>query len=187
MEVCGIHVLQSALGWSASYAIVDFYKVKANSFQKTSQRLAPGIRVGPSRIDGKGCFATVTFAQDEKIAEYVGERISLAEAECRRRAPGKKCLCDVDLEWSVDGRHGGNGTQYVNHSCEPNSYLVVSKGRLFLHALREIVLGEEITTDYFYELKLDETECRCRMATCREILSRPGIQNHVVTVPQIVQ
>ena len=141
-----------------------------------NQSLAPGIRVARSRIDGKGCFATVKFCQDEKIAEYVGERISLAEAECRRRAPGKKCICDVDSEWSIDGNHGGNGTQYINHSCEPNSYVVISEGRVFLHALREINPGEEITTDYLYEVKLDETECRCRTATCRETFSQWGSQ-----------
>jgi uncharacterized protein len=132
------------------------------------QSLAPGISVAPSRIDGKGCFATAKFCQDQQIAEYVGERISLAEAERRRRAPGKISICDVNSEWSIDGSRGGNGTEYVNHSCEPNSYLVISEGRVFLHALREIIPGEEITTDYFYELKLEETECSCRMVTCLE-------------------
>ena len=133
-----------------------------------NQSLAPGIGVARSRIDGNGCFATAKFCQDQQIAEYIGERISLAEAERRRRAPGKKSICDVDPEWSIDGSRGGNGTQYVNHSCEPNSYLVISEGRVFLHALREIIPGEEITIDYLYELKLDEVECRCRMATCLE-------------------
>jgi SET domain-containing protein len=140
-----------------------------------NQGMAPGIGVARSRIDGKGCFATVKFCRDQQIAEYIGERISLAEAERRRLAPGKKSICDVDSEWSIDGSGGGNGTQYVNHSCEPNSYLVISEGRVFLHALREIIPGEEITTDYLYELKLDETECRCRMATCLETLNQAGI------------
>jgi uncharacterized protein len=140
-----------------------------------NQSLAPGIGVARSRIDGKGCFATAKFCRDQQIAEYIGEKISLAEAERRRRAPGKKSICDVDSQWSIDGRRGGNGTQYVNHSCEPNSYLVISEGRAFLHALREIIPGEEITTDYLYELKLDETECRCRMVTCLETPNRAGI------------
>jgi SET domain-containing protein len=140
-----------------------------------NQSLAPGIGVARSKIDGKGCFATVKFCRDQQIAEYIGERISLAEAERRRLAPGKKSICDVDSEWSIDGSGGGNGTQYVNHSCEPNSYLVISEGRVFLHALREIIPGEEITIDYLYELKLDETECRCRMATCLETLNQAGI------------
>src|SRR5712691_739990 len=119
--------------------------------------LAPGLRVAKSSIEGEGCFAAIYFCENQRIAEYVGERISFAEAECRRRAAGKKCICDVDREWSIDGSRGGNGTQYINHSCDPNSYLVVSRSRVFLHALREIIPGEEITTDYLYEMGLDRT------------------------------
>lgn len=160
----------------AAVSIVAEVKAIASADER---KLRTGILVGPSRIDGKGCFATVKFFQDEKIAEYVGERISLAEAEDRRRAPGKKCICDVDSEWSIDGSHGGNGTQYVNHSCEPNSYVVISEGRVFLYALREINPGEEITTDYLYEVKLDEPECRCGTTTCPETISRAWIRSPV--------
>jgi uncharacterized protein len=135
---------------------------------KAKRKLAHGLRVAKSSIDGKGCFATVHFCQNEQIAEYVGERISFTEAECRRRAPGKKCICDVDHEWSIDGSRGGNGTQYTNHSCDPNSYLVVSGERVFLHALREIIPGEEITADYQYEMGLDGTRCNCQTVSCLE-------------------
>lgn len=129
------------------------------------QKLAPGLRVAKSRIDSLGCFAVVYFRQNQKIAEFVGERIAFAEAERRRSTPGKKCIC-VDPEWSIDGSCGGNGTQYVNHSCEPNSYLIISQGQVFLHALREIILGEEITTDYLFELVLERTQCNCQTASC---------------------
>lgn len=135
--------------------------------------LAPGLRVAKSRIDGEGCFAATCFSHDERIAEYVGEKITFAEAELRQRAPGKKCVCDIDKEWSIDGSSGGNGTQYINHSCDPNAYLVVSEGRLFLHALRDITPAEEITAEYLYELELDQTQCRCQTADCVEN-NRPG-------------
>ena len=133
-----------------------------------NQKLAPGLRVGKSRIDGKGCFAAAGFRQDQPIAEYVGERITPAEAERRQRAPGKKCVCDIDKEWSIDGSRGGNGTQYVNHSCEPNASLVVAHGRLFLRALRDITPAEEITVEYLYELELGEVTCRCQTSVCVE-------------------
>ena len=127
---------------------------------------APGLRIAKSRIDGHGCFAAVRFRKHQRIAEYVGERISVAEAARRQSVPGKKRVCDVDLEWSIDGSHGGNGTQYVNHSCEPNAQLTVTNGRLFLYATRGINPGEEITAEYLYELRLDDAECRCQTATC---------------------
>ncbi|HKZ77424.1 MAG TPA: SET domain-containing protein-lysine N-methyltransferase [Pyrinomonadaceae bacterium] len=136
-----------------------------------NSRLAFGLTVARSKIHGKGCFATIPFRQNQQIAEYVGERISLAEAERRRRASRKQHICDVDGEWAIDGNRGGNGTQYVNHSCEPNSYVRVSEGRIFLHALREIAPGEEITTNYLYELSSDQIKCRCLTAACGETVS----------------
>lgn len=139
-----------------------------------TERLAFGLAIGKSRIHGKGCFAAIPFHQNQRIAEYEGERISLAEAERRRCAIGEQCICDVDSDWAIDGSQGGNGTQYVNHSCRPNSYVIVSEKRIFIYALREIVSGEEITTDYLYELYADRTTCRCRTATCDETKGLAG-------------
>ena len=131
-----------------------------------NQVVAEGLRVAKSRIDGKGCFAAVPFCCDEKIAEYVGERISFAEAERRQLTPGKKCIFDVNPNWSIDGSRGGNGTQHINHSCDPNAYPVVSRGRILFYALREIAPDEEITADYLYELEMDKKRCHCGEALC---------------------
>jgi SET domain-containing protein len=136
-----------------------------------NQRLAFGLTVATSRIHGKGCFAIVPFRQNPQIAEYVGERISMAEAARRRCVAGEKCICDVDAQWAIDGSRSGNGTQYVNHSCQPNSHVIVLRGQIFLHALREIAAGEEITTDYLYELGLDGTRCNCQTDSCRKTIS----------------
>jgi len=136
--------------------------------REIDHRTAPGLRVAKSSIDGRGCFAAVNFRKGEFLAEYVGKRITCAEAEQRQLAPGKKFVCDVDQEWSIDGSLGGNGTQYINHSCDPNAYLIISQGRLFLHALRDINSAEEITAEYWYELELDKRACSCRTAACVE-------------------
>ena len=139
-----------------------------------NQRLAIGLSLAKSKIHGKGCFATTAFDQHQQIAEYVGERISSAEAERRRCAQGKQCICDVDSEWSIDGSRGGNGSQCINHSCQPNAYVIVSEQRIFIHALREIAPGEEITVDYRYELYSDQIKCSCQMDVCDEPTSRAG-------------
>jgi hypothetical protein len=72
-----------------------------------NQRLARGLTVARSKIHGKGCFAAILFHESQQIAEYVGERISMAEAERRRCAPAEQCICDVDTEWAIDGSRGG--------------------------------------------------------------------------------
>jgi SET domain-containing protein len=108
----------------------------------------------------------VPFRRNQQIAEYVGERISMAEAVRRRRAAGERCICDIDGQWAIDGSRGGNGTQYINHSCQPNAHVIISRGRIFLYALRDIAPGEEITTDYLYELRLEKAKCRCGTSSC---------------------
>ena len=140
-----------------------------------NQRLVRELTVARSKIHGKGCFAAILFRQNQQIAEYVGERISMAEAERRRCAPAEQCICDVDTEWAIDGSRGGNGTQYINHSCQQNAYVIVLRERIYLYALREIAPGEEITTDYLYELGLEGTCCKCRTLSCRETINLAGI------------
>jgi SET domain-containing protein len=128
--------------------------------------VAPGLRISRSPIEGQGCFAAVRFHRHQLIAEYVGEKITVTEAERRRCEPGPKSICDVDLEWSIDGRSGGNGTEYINHSCNPSCCLVVLRDRIFLYARRDIAPGEEITADYLYELELEGRKCRCGSFVC---------------------
>lgn len=137
-------------------------------------RLAHGLTVRKSPINGKGCFATVFFPGARKIADYAGERISNAEA--RRRA-GRRVLriCAINNRWSIDGSRGGNGTHYINHSCTPNAYMKSHYGRMQFYALRDILPGEEITVDYQSTLHPDTKRCSCGTLRCR------GTINNVIS------
>jgi SET domain-containing protein len=129
-------------------------------------KLAPGLAVKKSHINGKGCFATVRFARGKKIAEYTGELIS--DAEANRRAHRRVLrICAIDYDWSLDGSRGGNGTHYMNHSCEPNCYMKILYGHIQFYALRDILPGEEITIDYQTTLHSDKKRCHCGAKTCR--------------------
>jgi uncharacterized protein len=133
--------------------------------------LAPGLAVDKSQIQGKGCFASEHFRRWRKIAEYTGERISNAEAH--RRAHRRRLrICAIDDQWSLDGSRGGNGTHYINHSCEPNSYMKVLYGHILFFALRDIKAGEEITVDYDSTLHSDKKRCICGAARCRGTINR---------------
>lgn len=133
--------------------------------------LAHGLAIKESKINGKGCFATVRFPRGRKIAEYTGERISSREAK-RRAHRAKLRICDIDGRWSIDGSRGGNGTHYINHSCEPNSYMKIIYGHILFYALRDILPGEEITIDYVETLHSDRKRCRCGAQTCRGTINR---------------
>jgi cyanophycin synthetase len=62
--------------------------------------------------------------------------------------------------------------KYLNHSCDPNCGILIRRGvkRLEIHALRDIVAGEELTLDYetFEEAFEAMTgPCLCRSPKCR--------------------
>ena len=135
-------------------------------------KLAHGLAIRGSHINGKGCFATIHFARGRKIAEYTGERISDREAKRRAGGRAKLRICDIDGRWSLDGSHGGNGTHYINHSCEPNSYMKIIYGHILFYALRDISPGEEITIDYVETLHSDQKRCRCGAQTCRGTINK---------------
>ena len=130
-------------------------------------KLADGLTIGKSRINGQGCFATRAFFRGKKIAEYTGERIPDLEAQKRARNRRVLRICDIDGNWSLDGARGGNGTHYINHSCQPNAYMRTLYGHVLFFALRDIEAGDEITIDYEQTLHPDSKRCHCGAKTCR--------------------
>ena len=135
-------------------------------------KLAYGLTIQKSEINGKGCFATTSFARGKKIAEYTGERIP--DLEARKRARNRRILriCDIDGRWSLDGARGGNGTHYINHSCQPNAYMRTVYGHVLFFAIRDIRPGEEITIDYEQTLHPDSKLCRCGAKNCRGTINK---------------
>ena len=136
-------------------------------------QLAPGLAIRKSAIEGKGCFAVKPFIGRKKIAEYTGEKISNAEAK-RRAHRTKLRICEINNRWSLDGSRGGNGTHYINHSCEPNAFMKILYDHILFIALRDIQPGEEITIDYESTLHSDEKRCICGASTCRGTINRPS-------------
>jgi SET domain-containing protein len=133
-----------------------------------SEKLARGLAVRESAIDGLGCFAAKRFAKDEFIAEYTGERINHGEAMRRMRGQARTRITELAPDCYIDGSVGGNGTQYINHSCEPNADALIVDGRISIIPLQNIAPGEEITVDYLNSFDEDRTVCRCRSASCKE-------------------
>lgn len=138
---------------------------------RKQSELAEGIEVRPSRIDGKGCYATAPFKRRRKVAELAGERVSRVEAARRMRGKRRLHICAIDSYWGVDSSRGGNGTQYINHCCEPNAFMRVVSRRIIIFALRDIEPGEEITLDYGETYHPDTYRCRCGAPSCRGTLN----------------
>ena len=134
-------------------------------------KLDPGLEIRNSPIEGRGCFSKTRFVRGRKIAEYTGERITNAEAN-RRAGRRRLRICAINDRWSLDGSKGGNGTHYINHSCEPNSYMKILCGHILFMALRDIEAGEEITIDYESTLHSNNKRCTCGSASCRGTINK---------------
>ncbi len=123
------------------------------------------LYVGPSPITGRGLFAGCRIARRAKIGEFEGEVVTIAEA--RRRAAGLAVVAIVELDRkAIDARGMRTGFRFINHSCEPNTFMRRTKDRAEFYALRDIARGEELTVDYRPSHHDGRLRCRCGAARC---------------------
>jgi uncharacterized protein len=145
---------------------------------------APLVAVRDSGIHGTGVFALRRIPKGMRIIEYVGERVSHAEAD--RRYEGKEVSDNHTFLFIVDGRTvvdagvGGNEARFINHSCAPNCETVIEERRIFIDAIRTIEPGEELSYDYQIQREADDPPdiedifgCRCGAPGCRGTMLAP--------------
>lgn len=142
------------------------------------------LRVQNSKVHGKGVFATRPIARGERVIEYKGEIISAREAENRHPHdplhPNHTFFFQREDGKVIDGGVHGNSARWINHACTPNCETHEENGRIFIHALRPIEPGEEITYDYGLVLDMRYTQkvkaeyaCLCGSPKCRGTLLAP--------------
>jgi SET domain-containing protein len=57
---------------------------------------------------------------------------------------------------------------FINHSCDPNCESDNVGGRVFITAIRDIAVGEELTYEYnLYDSDDDDGDCYCGAGKCR--------------------
>lgn len=145
---------------------------------------APLYVVRRSRIHGNGVYASREIPKGTRIVEYLGERISHAQADRRYEAKGQDdghtFLFVVSSKVVIDAGVDGNDARFINHSCDPNCETVIEGGRVFIEAVRDIRKGEEL--GYEYGLTWESTDdpdelanyaCRCGAAKCRGSMLDP--------------
>jgi uncharacterized protein len=143
-----------------------------------SEATGPLIRVRRSKIHGSGVFALCAIPRGTRVIEYVGERVSHAEADRRyEHRPVNDAhtfLFIVDGRTVVDAGVGGNESRFINHSCKPNCETEVTRGRIWVRARRRILPGEELSYDYCIGRDADDPpdvddifRCRCGAPRCR--------------------
>jgi len=134
------------------------------------------LQIRRSRIHGRGVFAREIIPPRKVIIEYAGDRITYREMMRRfvkRGRPRRICFARLDKRWIIDGLNG-NGSEYINHSCEPNMHHWRPRGHIFLCSRRPIVPGEELTFDYRLSPALGRVPCHCGAKKCRGQMNRPA-------------
>ena len=145
---------------------------------KRAARRAPMTEVRYSSIHGVGVFARRSIRKGSAIMEYMGERISHAQADARYadKADGDNhtFLFTVDSRTVIDGGAGGNEARFINHGCEPNCASTIRDKRIFIGAIRTVRAGEELFYDYQIRRDADDARnvdavfaCRCGAKHCR--------------------
>lgn len=113
---------------------------------------------------GLGLYAQEAIPKGACIIEYIGRPVTEEEAD---RDQGKY-LFEIGKNKTIDGNIKENIARYINHSCRPNCEADGPTGRVFILALRNIKLGEELNYDYgkeYFDRHIKPKGCRC--SKCR--------------------
>ncbi|HEX7140584.1 MAG TPA: SET domain-containing protein-lysine N-methyltransferase [Vicinamibacterales bacterium] len=124
-----------------------------------------------SKIQGWGVFATETIPKNKRIVHYAGEKISNQESLRRERRyikQGHIWCFKVTNRTVIDAGVGGNAARYINHACNPNAYVDIVDGVIWIRAARKIRRGEEITYHYHTDGE-GLIKCRCH-PRCQKLL-----------------
>jgi hypothetical protein len=122
--------------------------------------------IATSPIQGRGAFALVPMARGERVAEYVGQKISKQESLLRCEA-NNPFIFSLDDQWDLDGDVENNPARFLNHSCDPNCEAENIEGRIWIVARRAIQTGDELTFNYGYDLEsFRDYPCACGAVNC---------------------
>lgn len=129
-----------------------------------------------SEIHGRGVYARRFIPKGTRIIEYVGELVDKRESERRGQSQHAKSLETGDAavyiftlskNYDIDGNVPWNTARLINHSCAPNCEAWIEGRRIYIHSLRDVKAGEELTFDYGFDVDCYEDHpCRCGRPEC---------------------
>ena len=134
------------------------------------------VEVRGSVIHGQGVYCIEPIEKEQYFIEYVGNRVSKEESEKRalkqfeeheKSGAAAVYIFNLTKKWDLDGNVEWNPARLSNHSCNPNSEAIQDGKRIFIQALRDIGVDEEITFDYGFDVDCYEDHpCRCGSSDC---------------------
>lgn len=137
-----------------------------------SSWMNPSCEVRISSINQNGVYAALPISKGERLAIFGGDILTIDDTlklpELFRYYP---LQIEERFMLYMKNPESPEDTDYFNHSCSPNAGL---RGQIFLTAMRDITVGEEITFDYCMSLSeftgssfVIEFDCSCGSPECR--------------------
>ena len=144
-----------------------------------------------SSIHGNGVFAIEPIAKGERIVRYKGKLRTHEEVDAEYGdidEDGHTFLFTLNDDYVIDANVDGNIARWINYSCDPNAEAVLEENRngkahkdkVYIEAIRDIKVGEELS--YNYGIVLDEPYtpalkklwgCRCGSPKCTGTMLQP--------------
>ena len=147
--------------------------------------MAKKIVIKKTGKKGKGVFALKNIKKGEIVLRKDLTRLKRYSLKEISRNPKLKKLGE-HCDYAGNGKYviDFSPASYVNHSCNPNSYVEFKTlGKAKYIAKRDIKKGEEITVDYTlgavdqirgayprYQIHYWKMKCRCGSKNCRKIV-----------------
>jgi SET domain-containing protein len=126
------------------------------------------VAVKGSKIHGKGVFAIKDFKKHEPLLNVDDSQIVTDTSKLT------KDNYDSDLDFLANGKMiwMQPPEKYINHSCDPNVYFKTIGDIRKVYAMRDILKGDELVSDYSMNSWGDASfECNCGSHNCRKIWS----------------
>ena len=138
--------------------------------------MSSGLIIRSSDIHAAGCYATRSFRNGQRICEYDGSRMSKQEADKRYEERSVTYLFGYGEKNEVIDGFGA--AMFMNHCCEPNCETEEEEERIYVVALRDIALGEELVYEYnLWDSGDSDQDCFCGKPACRgTMLSRAEVK-----------
>ena len=125
------------------------------------------VKVSKSNIHGYGLYALCNMPAKRKIGSLGGKIISKRQGRLKAKTKASISLVELWNGQTLDASVNSNELRYINHSCQPNTFMRTIHNHVEFYALRDIKRDEELTCNYGLTHHEGNRKCTCGASGCK--------------------